>query len=240
MSWTGQTIKSNTRNRPSSPSKRARSSQTNRNELMQDTNSPQDTDEKQPAKRSTFITFLPLIFLGLLAALFVWGLKFNPNAPNFIPSVLIGKKIDFTLEKMEGLNDANGKPVSAFSSETLSQGNVSVINIWASWCIACRAEHKYLKRLAKRSGVPVYGLNYKDTASAGRKFLARFGNPYTAVGMDRRGRVGIDFGVYGVPETFVIDGKGFIRHKITGPINDKIITDQLLPAIKKAQALSAQ
>ncbi len=207
---------------------------------MPDTNSSLETEPTKRAARSKFITLLPLIFLSLLAALFIWGLKFNPNGPNFIPSVLIGKKIDFTLEKMEGLNDVDGKPVPAFSSNTLSNGNVSVVNIWASWCIACRAEHKYLKRLAKRSGAPVYGLNYKDTASDGRKFLTRFGNPYTAVGMDRRGRVGIDFGVYGVPETFVIDGKGFIRHKITGPINDQIITNQLLPAIKKAQALSSK
>ncbi len=207
---------------------------------MKDKDTSIDADPSQRGEKSKFMAFLPLIFLCLLAALFIWGLKFNPNGPNFIPSVLIGKKIDFTLEKMDGLNDASGKPVAAFSSDTLSKGEVSVINIWASWCIACRAEHKYLKRLAERSGAPIYGLNYKDTASAGRKFLARFGNPYAGVGMDRRGRVGIDFGVYGVPETFVIDGKGFIRHKITGPINDQIITDQLLPAIKKARNLSSK
>ena len=88
----------------------------------------------------------------------------------------------------------------AFSSSTLAKGKVSIVNVWASWCISCRAEHRFLDRLAKRSGIDIYGLNYKDTASAGRKFLARFGNPYEAVGMDRRGRVGIDFGVYGVPK----------------------------------------
>ncbi len=207
---------------------------------MQDKNSSLEAKPTERAARSKFITFLPLIFLGLLAMLFTWGLKFNPNGPQYIPSALIGKKIDFTLEQMDGLNGPDSKPMPAFSSTTLANGKVSIVNVWASWCISCRAEHRFLDRLAKRSDIDIYGLNYKDTASAGRKFLARFGNPYKAVGMDRRGRVGIDFGVYGVPETFVIDGKGIIRYKIPGPINAQIIKSQLLPAIKKARALSGK
>ena len=207
---------------------------------MRDTNSPLEAEPTERANKSKLIIFLPLIFLGLLASLFIWGLKFNPNGPQHIPSALIGQKVDFSLEKMEGLNGADSQPVPAFSSSTLTNGKVSIVNVWASWCISCRAEHRFLERLAKRSGIDIYGLNYKDTASAGRKFLARFGNPYKAVGMDRRGRVGIDFGVYGVPETFVIDGKGIIRYKIPGPVNAEIIERQLLPAIKKAQALSGE
>ena len=153
---------------------------------MPDTDNSLEAEPTQRTTRSKFIIFLPLIFLSMLAALFIWGLKFNPNGPNYIPSVLIGKKIDFTLEKMEGLNGNDGQPVAAFSSLDLAKGEVSIVNVWASWCIACRAEHRFLERLHKRSGAPVYGLNYKDTASAGRKFLTRYGNPYKAVGMDRR------------------------------------------------------
>ena len=198
---------------------------------MQDTNNK--IDDEAP-KSSRLVAFLPLILLGLIGALFVWRLGFDDKGPSFIPSNLIGKKVDFKLEPMEGLFK-DGAPVPTYNSETLSKGEISIVNVWASWCVSCRAEHRYLDRLAKRSGIPVYGLNYKDTASAGRRFLARFGNPYKAVGMDRRGRVGIDFGVYGVPETFVIDGNGVIRYKIPGPVNDAIIEKQLLPAIEKAR-----
>ncbi len=197
--------------------------------------SPLQDEQSDPPKRSGLLIFLPLIILGLLAALFIWGLEFNPNGPKFIPSALIGKKVaDFKLAPMDGLFK-NGKQMPSFGSDTLKQGKVSIINVWASWCVSCRAEHHFLKRLAKRSGVPIYGFNYKDTASAGRGFLARFGNPYSAVGMDPRGRVGIDFGVYGVPETFIVDGKGIIRYKIPGPVNDQIIEERLLPAIEKAR-----
>lgn len=201
---------------------------------MQDTNNSQDDEQSETKKTSKFVIFLPLILLGLLTAFFIKGLT-NEKGAKYIPSALIGKKVDFTLEKMEGLNNNEGQPMPTFSSASLGKGKVTIVNVWASWCISCRAEHRFLERLANKAGVKLYGLNYKDTASAGRKFLARFGNPYTAVGMDRRGRVGIDFGVYGVPETFVIDGKGFIRYKIPGPVNDAIIEKELLPAIEKAR-----
>lgn len=201
---------------------------------MQDPNSEMEKEPQSAKKKSSLIIFLPLILLGLLTAFFVRGLT-NEKGAHYIPSNLIGKKVDFTLEAMEGLNGHNGQPMPTFSSADLVKGKVSIVNVWASWCISCRAEHKYLERLVKRSGVDLYGLNYKDTASAGENFLARFGNPYKAVGMDRRGRVGIDFGVYGVPETFVIDGNGIIRYKIPGPVNDAIIEKELLPAIEKAR-----
>ncbi len=201
---------------------------------MQDLDNSREDEQDTPKKKSKFVIFLPLILLGVLTLFFIKGLT-NEKGPNYIPSVLIGKTVDFTLEPMPGLNGADGKPMPAFSSKTLTNGKVNIVNVWASWCIACRAEHKYLERLAKKANIDIYGLNYKDTPSAGRKFLTRFGNPYKAVGMDRRGRVGIDFGVYGVPETFVIDGKGIIRYKIPGPINDAIIEKELMPAIKKAR-----
>ena len=193
-----------------------------------------ETLDEQSRKKARLVAFIPLIFLGLIAALFIWRLGFDDKGPNFIPSNLIGKKVEFKLEPMQGLFK-DGAPVPTYSSDTLAKGEVSLVNVWASWCISCRAEHRYLEGLAKSSGINIYGLNYKDTASAGRRFLSRFGNPYKAVGMDRRGRVGIDFGVYGVPETFVIDGNGVIRYKIPGPVNQAIIEKQLLPAIAKAR-----
>ncbi len=201
---------------------------------MQEHNDLSETGSPASKKKSTFIMFLPLILLGVLTFFFILGLT-NEKGGRYIPSNLIGKKVEFTLEPMDQLKDENGNAVASFSSKMLSQGEVSIVNVWASWCISCRAEHKFLKVLAKKGQVPIYGLNYKDTASAGREFLARFGNPYKAVGMDRRGRVGIDFGVYGVPETFVIDGKGVIRYKFPGPINNEIIEKELLPAIQKAR-----
>jgi cytochrome c biogenesis protein CcmG/thiol:disulfide interchange protein DsbE len=201
---------------------------------MQDSNSSKDNEPTDTKKKSKLIVFMPLILLGLLTVFFIKGLT-NEKGGRYIPSSLIGKRVEFTLEEMQGLTDKSGQQVPAFSSKDLAKGKISIVNVWASWCVSCRAEHRFLESLAKRSGASIYGLNYKDTASAGRGFLARFGNPYTAVGMDRRGRVGIDFGVYGVPETFVIDGNGIIRYKIPGPVNDAIIEKELLPAIEKAR-----
>lgn len=202
---------------------------------MQDMKERTRHDREEERPRSRLVAFLPLIFLGIIGALFIWRLGFDKHGPKYIPSALIGKKIaDFQLPPLAGLF-RDGKPVPAFGSGDLQKGKVSIINVWASWCVSCRAEHRFLEKLARRSGVPIYGLNYKDTASAGRDFLARFGNPYSAIGMDPRGRLGIDLGVYGVPETFIIDGTGHIRYKIPGPVNDAIIEKELLPEIEKAR-----
>ena len=113
------------------------------------------------------------------------------------------------------------------------RGQVWVLNVWASWCVACRQEHPLLVQYAKQSKVPIYGLNYKDERAAGMKWLADFGNPYTASISDRDGRVGIDFGVYGVPETFVIDREGIIRYKQIGPLTPEVLRDTIEPLIKQ-------
>lgn len=202
---------------------------------MQDMKERTEKGPDNEQGRSRLVAFLPLIFLLVIGALFVWRLGFDKHGPKFIPSALIGKKVpDFQLAPMNGLVK-NGKPVPGYGSADLQKGKISIINVWSSWCGSCRSEHRFLKRLAERSGVPIYGLNYKDTASAGRAFLARFGNPYSAIGMDPRGRLGIDLGVYGVPETFIIDGKGIVRYKLPGPVSDEIIEKELLPIIKKAK-----
>ena len=113
------------------------------------------------------------------------------------------------------------------------RGKVWILNVWASWCVACRQEHPLLVAYAKSSQVPIYGLNYKDEPAAGLKWLADFGNPYTASLADRDGRVGIDFGVYGVPETFVIDGEGVIRYKHIGPLTPEVLRDTIDPLLKQ-------
>lgn len=176
---------------------------------------------------------IPLALFAALAALFYVALY--AGDPSRLPSALIGKPVpDFALPPLEGLL-ADGRPVPGFGTQDLARGRVSIVNVWASWCIPCHEEHPYLVILGERSGAPLYGINYKDDADAARRFLGRYGNPFVAVGVDASGRTAIDWGVYGVPETFIVDGAGRIAYKHVGPIDMTIITDRLLPAIKAAR-----
>jgi cytochrome c biogenesis protein CcmG/thiol:disulfide interchange protein DsbE len=162
------------------------------------------------------------IFLVLLVFLGV-GLRRNPQE---IPSPFIGKPAPaFTLTQL-------ASPQQSFSPRDM-QGQVWLLNVWASWCTSCRQEHPVLLDFAKQAGVPIVGLNYKDTRQDGNRWLSQFGNPYQVSAFDADGRVGIDYGVYGVPETFVIDKRGVVRLKLTGPITPGVIKDQLLPLIKE-------
>jgi cytochrome c biogenesis protein CcmG/thiol:disulfide interchange protein DsbE len=207
--------------------------------MQQETNKT-DATATAPAGRSKWVIYLPLALFLLIAVLFIKGLT-NEKGGRYIPSTLIGKPLpEFALVPMDGLDAPSGGAMPTFSSAELKSGKVSIINVWSSWCGSCRFEHKFLERLAKESGAALYGLNYKDTAVDGRGFLARYGNPYHAIGMDVKGRVGIDLGVYGVPETFIVDGQGIVRYKLPGPVDDNIIDKELLPAIKKAQAANGQ
>ena len=139
-----------------------------------------------------------------------------------------------------------GKPAPAFNLAVLAtpdrtfgpkdmQGKVWLLNVWASWCISCRQEHPVLLQLARRNLVPIYGLNYKDQRDAAQEWLQQYGNPYTASAFDADGRVGIDWGVYGVPETFVIDRAGIIRHKHTGPVTPEALEQTILPLVRQLQ-----
>lgn len=179
-------------------------------------------------------TVLPLAVFAGLTGLFFFGLQ--TGDPSRLPSALIGKPApEFSLPPLEGLN-TNGQPVPGFSRADLTKGKVSIVNVWASWCIPCRAEHPFLVQIGKQSGAPLYGLNYKDPPEAARRFLGHYGNPFTGVGVDSSGRTSIDWGVYGVPETFIISGDGRILHKHVGPIDAAIIDKTLMPVIEKARS----
>jgi cytochrome c biogenesis protein CcmG/thiol:disulfide interchange protein DsbE len=166
---------------------------------------------------------LPLAGFLVLVGFLAIGLKLDPRE---VPSPLIDK------------------PAPAFSAALLAQpdkrvtredliGKPWVLNVWASWCTPCREEHPLWVAYAKRSPVPIYGLNYKDKNDAGTAWLRQLGNPYAESLIDPDGRIGIDYGVYGVPETFVIDKQGIVRLKHTGPITAEVLRDKIEPLLKK-------
>ena len=168
-------------------------------------------------------TFLPL-FIFILIALFLWqGLKRNPHK---IPSPFIGKPVP----KFKASTLSN--PEQQISNRDL-KGHVSLLNVFATWCLSCRAEHPVLMDIKDSHRVNIYGLNYKDNRGAAIKWLAKYGNPYTKVIFDPKGTIGINLGVYGTPETFVIDQKGIIRYKYIGPISPNEWHDKILPEVKK-------
>ena len=170
-----------------------------------------------------FVRYLtPLVLFLALAALLYKGLALNPRE---VPSPLIGKPApEFSLPEL--------KDTSRQLSHSDFLGKVSLLNVWATWCVSCRAEHPLLMQLA-RQGVTIYGLDYKDNREDAKRWLQRFGDPYVANAFDADGRVGIDWGVYGTPETFVIDQRGIIRHKHIGPLTEEPIQREILPLIQQ-------
>ncbi|MDF2996748.1 MAG: DsbE family thiol:disulfide interchange protein [Xanthobacteraceae bacterium] len=195
------------------------------------TDAPMGSQPARPRRR--LLVLLPLIAFGLLAALF-YGRLFSGD-PSRLPSALIGREAPvFDLPALEGLS-RDGAPVPGLTSTEL-KGGVTVLNVFASWCGPCRDEHPFLVQLAKQQGFRLVGLNYKDDAENARRFLGRFGNPFAAVGVDANGRAAIDWGVYGVPETFVIGKDGRIAYKYVGPIDELGLKARLMPEIVKAMA----
>lgn len=195
------------------------------------------SDPAAPAStRRRLGIFLPLILFSALALLFLYRLF--TGDPQRLPSALIGKPAPATvLPAMPGLGAA-GVAVPGIDAAA-KPGIVTVLNIFASWCIPCREEHPVLidlARTAKAANIRLIGLNYKDQPAAGLKFLNDFGNPYQEVGVDATGRAGIEWGVYGVPETFVVSPGGLITYKHIGPLSPEKLKTLLLPEIEKARS----
>jgi cytochrome c biogenesis protein CcmG, thiol:disulfide interchange protein DsbE len=165
---------------------------------------------------------IPLALFGVLVGFLAVGLKLNPRE---VPSPLIGKPAPaFSLTHLADAGKTLGR------DELL--GKVWLLNVWASWCTPCLEEHPHLVALARTQQVPLIGLNYKDTRPNAAQWLARHGNPYEASLFDGDGRTGIDFGVYGVPETFVVDKAGVIRFKHVGPLTPQVIQERIVPLVK--------
>jgi len=183
------------------------------------------------------LLLIPLALFLLLAAFLAVGLTRDPHE---LPSPLVGRPApDFKLPRLAS-NSAN----SAYSANTADTGRFSpvdmkgkvwMLNVWASWCVSCRQEHPVLMDFARRAVVPLVGLDYKDTHDDAQRWLAQHGNPYALSAVDADGRVGIDYGVYGVPETYVIDKAGTIRYKQIGPITDEVLQATILPLIRELQ-----
>lgn len=170
-------------------------------------------------------TLIPLIIFGVLVIFLAIGLTRDPRE---IPSPLINKPAPaFTAPVL-------GSDGLQFSNKDML-GKVWLLNTWASWCVACRQEHPLLVELSKAKILPIVGLDYKDKDELGLQWLNRYGNPYDVSMVDRDGRIGMDFGVYGVPESFLIDKTGLIRFKQIGPFTEADITNKLLPLVKELQ-----
>lgn len=178
--------------------------------------------------RKTFLTAFPLFIFALLAIAFYF--RIGTGEPQILPSALIGKTVpQFNLPPLA----KSGVP--GLKNDDFPAGSFTLVNVWASWCVPCRAEHPLLVSLSKKTGksFQLVGINYKDQQSAARNFLKEFGNPYSRIGVDSNGRAAIDWGLYGVPETFLVNGRGRIVFKHVGPLNADVIEKSIIPYLKK-------
>jgi cytochrome c biogenesis protein CcmG/thiol:disulfide interchange protein DsbE len=176
------------------------------------------------------VFLIPLVLFGLLALFLALGLQHDPHE---VPSPLIGKPApDINLPQL-AVDGGAASPVM-FNSKQM-RGQVWLLNVWASWCESCREEHPLLLDFARKVSVPLIGLDYKDKDEDARRWLAQSGNPYQLAAVDADGRVGIDYGVYGVPETYVIDKAGIIRYKQIGPLTAEVLQSKILPLIAELQ-----
>ena len=187
------------------------------------TDSVVQPSEETRKSRKRLVFLLPVTLFIALAVALAWGLTRDPGE---LPSVLIGKPVpEFALPPVQGRT-------LGLSSDDL-QGEVSLINVFASWCTACRDEHPLFMRLSASGVVPIHGLNYRDRPEDAAGWLDELGDPYTRTGADRNGRVGIDWGVYGVPETFVVGPDGRIAYKHVGPVTERALKETILPLVAR-------
>jgi cytochrome c biogenesis protein CcmG, thiol:disulfide interchange protein DsbE len=193
--------------------------------------SPVATVGSPTVRRRRLIVLAPLLVFGAMAAMFAFAL--TKGDPSKLPSALIGKPAPtIALSAIDGLNEGP-RAVPLLTQAGLVQGDVTIVNFWASWCGPCVEEHPYLVELARVPGVRVVGVNYKDLAANARRFLGRYGNPYAAIGADASGRTAIEWGVYGMPETFILDREGRVVFKHVGPITPGALRQTLLPVIER-------
>lgn len=189
-----------------------------------------DTPDTAPSTRGGIGRFVPLIILAALALLFgsfLFAAKFLDYQRDTLPSALIGRPAPET--DLPPLFEGADR----LTTEALRGGGVQVVNVWASWCGPCRAEHPFIVEIAE-AGIPVHGLNNRDEPANAKRFLQELGDPFTLIGVDRSGRASIDWGVYGVPETFVINDAGEIVYKHVGPIHAHEMESRIWPAIRRA------
>jgi cytochrome c biogenesis protein CcmG, thiol:disulfide interchange protein DsbE len=172
------------------------------------------------------LVILPPVLFVALAALFWWGM--NRQNPDELPSMMVGRQAPAV--QLTQLGDA-----APFSDATLADGKVKIVNFWASWCQPCRSEAPNLGKMAAE-GIPIYGVNYKDKPKDALGFLAEYGDPFTSMGADVHGQMAINWGVYGVPESFVIDGMGKVILRFPGPITEDVLKSTIRPALAKAAA----
>jgi cytochrome c biogenesis protein CcmG/thiol:disulfide interchange protein DsbE len=164
------------------------------------------------------LLFIPLVVFAVLAAFFWRGLSLDPNK---MPSALLNKPVpQFSLPRLENPQELR--------TQSLFQGKVSLLNVWATWCVVCRDEHTFLNKL-KQQGVHIIGIDYKDNLQDGQRWIAELGNPYADIIFDEDGRLGMDLGVFAAPETYVIDKQGVIRYKYIGDVNQKVWDETIKP-----------
>ena len=193
---------------------------------------PRPGADSRPARRPLLI-FVPLILFAALMALFL--VRLYSGDASLLPSALIGRPVPaFALPPVDGLEDKQG-----FSDADLRQGKVTLVNVFASWCVPCHQEHELIMRLSADPalagmGVRLYGIAYKDDPQNIKRFLAEGGDPFARIGADRKGRIAIDWGVYGVPETFIVKGDGTIVYRFVGPVSEDDYQNMILPEIEKA------
>lgn len=199
---------------------------------------PTTEEGSRPLARPRLMVYLPLAIFVALAAFFLYKLE-KGGDPNALPSVLLGKPAPAFALKPVPITLPGGAALPGLASSEFTApgpGKVTIVNFWASWCVECRTEHETLKRLATDPRVRLVGVAYKDEPANAARWLRDMGNPYAAAGLDENGRVGIDWGVYGVPETYVVRPDGVISYKFIGPLSDGAVRMVLGPEIDKALA----
>jgi len=199
----------------------------------------EQTEAEEEPRRSIWFALLPVMLFGALVLVFFIGLT-QGDTFRKLPSVLIGKPAPtLDMEPVENLV-INGKQVPSFKGADLRDGKVTVVNFWASWCVPCRQEHPQMIALGKMPEIKLYGINYKNDPSDAAQFLRQLGSPYAAIGSDFRGRAGIEWGVVGLPETYIVDGKGVIRYKFIGPISKRALEEGFMPKLREIMEATAQ